>query len=198
MNVLVINAGSSSLKYQVRNTVTQEILAAGICERVGTEESFHRHGIGNEQHIDKVYLKNHDDAISVVIKALTVGPSKSIDSLLEIDAIGHRVVHGGEYFDCSSLLTQETEDKIRELATLAPLHNPPALTVIDACANQISHAPMVAVFDTAFFQTLEPKAYMYPLPYELYEENDIRKYGMHGTSHRYVSGKAAEFLGTSY
>ncbi len=196
MNVLVLNAGSSSLKYQLRNTATQEILASGICERVGTEESFHRHGLGNEQHIDKVHLKNHDDAIAVVIKALTEGPSKSIEALSEIDAIGHRVVHGGEYFDQSALITKEAEEQITELATLAPLHNPPALTVIDACAKQIPDAPMVAVFDTSFFQTLKPKSYMYPLPYDLYEEHGIRKYGMHGTSHRYVSGKAADFLGT--
>ena len=198
MEVLVINAGSSSLKYQLMNAATQEVSARGICERVGTDEAFHKFGLdGNEQLIETP-MKDHDDAIALVIDALISGPTKAIDSLSEIEAIGHRVVQGGKYFPASVLITEEVIDKIAELSTLAPLHNPPALMGISACKHHMPGVPMVAVFDTSFFQTLESKSFMYPIPYDLFEEHDIRKYGAHGTSHRYVFERGADILNTPY
>lgn len=195
MKVLVINAGSSSLKYQLLDVETQDVLALGICERVGTEGSFHKYGLGDDEYVDEKPMKDHDDAIALVIDALTGGPAKAIDSLSEIKAVGHRVVQGGKYYPNSVLITEEVIDRIKELSTLAPLHNPPALMGIDACEKHMPGVPMVAVFDTSFFQTLEAKTFMYPLPYELYEQHDIRKYGAHGTSHRYVSERGAEIVG---
>jgi len=195
VNVLVINAGSSSLKYQLMNVETQETLAIGICEKVGSEDSFHKYGLDGAEQLDETPLKDHDDAMALVIEALVSGPTKALDSLAEIDAVGHRVVQGGQYYPISTLIDDEAISKISELSVLAPLHNPPALMGINACKNHMPHVPMVAVFDTSFFQTLEPSAYMYPLPYELFEKHGIRKYGMHGTSHRYVSERGADFLG---
>ncbi len=195
MDVLVINAGSSSLKYQLLNAKTQEVRAIGICERVGSQEAFHKYGIGENEHVDEIPMEDHDKAFSVVIEALTSGPAKAIDSLAEIEAVGHRVVQGGRFYPESVYITDEVLAKIEDLATLAPLHNPPALMGINACRHHMPDVPMVAVFDTSFFQTLEPKTYMYPLPYELYESHDIRKYGAHGTSHRYVSERGADVLG---
>lgn len=194
MDVLVINSGSSSLKYQLLNAKTQEVLAKGICERVGFEGSFHKYGL-NDEYITEGSIKDHDEAIVLVIEALTSGPTKVMDSLSEIEAVGHRVVQGGKYYPESILITDEVIEKIEELSILAPLHNPPALMGINACKHHMPGVPMVAVFDTSFFQTLDEKTYMYPLPYELYEEHDIRKYGAHGTSHRYVSERGADFLG---
>lgn len=198
MNVLVINAGSSSLKYQLMNAATQEVTAQGICERVGTDEAFHKYGLGENEQLVETPMKDHDAAIALVIEALVSGPTKAVDSLSEIEAVGHRVVQGGKYYPQSVLITDEVIEKIEELATLAPLHNPPALMGIAACKNHMPNVPMVAVFDTSFFQTLEPKSFMYPLPYDLYENHDIRKYGAHGTSHRYVSERGAEVLGIPY
>ena len=194
MNVLVINAGSSSLKYQLMNVDTQEVLAKGICERVGSNEAFHKYGL-NSEFKDETPMKDHDAAIGLVIDALTSGPSKAVESLSEIQAVGHRVVQGGKFYPKSVLITNEVIKKIEELSTLAPLHNPPALMGISACQKHMPGVPMVAVFDTSFFQTLEEKMYLYPIPYELYEKYDIRKYGAHGTSHRYVSERAIELLG---
>lgn len=194
MNVLVVNAGSSSLKYQLVDVENQEILAKGICERVGTSESFHKHGLDDNEHVIDAAMSDHDAAMSLVLDALVSGPTKAIDSLSEIDAVGHRVVQGGKYFDSSALIDDDVVAKIDELAELAPLHNKAALMGINACQKLMSGVPMVAVFDTSFFQTLPPKAYMYPLPYELYENHSIRKYGAHGTSHRYVSERAAAVL----
>lgn len=196
MNVLVINAGSSSLKYQLMSVEDQEVLAIGICERVGGEGSFHKYGLDGNEHKDEVAINDHDDAISLMLAALIEGPTKAIDSLDQIDAIGHRVVQGGQYYDKSVLIDDDVLDKIGVCSELAPLHNPPALMGINACMKQMPGKPMVAVFDTSFFQTLEPRAYMYALPYELYEKHTVRKYGMHGTSHRYVAGRAAEYLST--
>lgn len=193
MNVLVINAGSSSLKYQLINVERQEVLAKGICERVGSDEAFHKHGLGPSQ-VDHVPMPNHDDAMGHVLQALVSGPSKAIESLDEIDAVGHRIVQGGKYFDRSVLIDDDVIAKIGELAELAPLHNKAALMGIYACQHQMPGKPMVAVFDTSYFQTMPPKAYMYPLPYELYEKYSIRKYGAHGTSHRYIAQRAADFM----
>ena len=194
MNVLVINAGSSSLKYQLVNVETHEVLAKGICERVGSAEAFHKHGIDENELVIDEPMEDHNAAMAVVLEALTSGPNKAIDSLDDIDAIGHRVVQGGKYFDRSVVIDDDVIAKIDELAELAPLHNKAALMGIEACRTQMPGKPMVAVFDTSFFQSIPPKAYMYPLPYELYEKYAIRKYGAHGTSHRYISERAAAFM----
>ncbi len=194
MNVLVINAGSSSLKYQLLNVERQRLLAKGICERVGSDDSFHKHGIGDDEVIDNVPIEDHDKAVALVLDSLISGPTKAIDSLDSIGAIGHRIVQGGKYFDHSVLVDDDVIEKIDELAELAPLHNKAALMGIEACKHHMPDTPMVAVFDTSFFQTLRPRAYMYPLPIELYEKYSIRKYGAHGTSHRYVAERAAQFL----
>ncbi|RNL12010.1 acetate kinase [Parvibacter caecicola] len=194
MNVLVINAGSSSLKYQLINVEKHDVLAKGICERVGTAGAFHKHGIDDNEVVIDAEMADHNQAMALVLESLTSGPTKAIDSLEEIDAIGHRVVQGGSYFDKSVLIDEDVIQKIDELAELAPLHNKAALMGIHACQQHMPDKPMVAVFDTSFFQTLPPKAYMYPIPYEMYEKHAIRKYGAHGTSHRYISQRAAAFL----
>ena len=194
MNVLVLNAGSSSLKYQLINVETHEVLAKGICERVGSAEAFHKHGIDENDVVIDTPMPDHNAAMALVLEALTSGPTKAIDSLDDIDAVGHRVVQGGKYFDRSVLIDDDVVAKIDELAELAPLHNKAALMGIEACREQMPGKPMVAVFDTSFFQTIPPKAYMYPLPYELYEKHAIRKYGAHGTSHRYIAERAAAFM----
>ena len=194
MNVLVLNAGSSSLKYQLINVETHEVLAKGICERVGSAEAFHKHGIDENEVVVDTPMPDHNAAMALVLEALTSGPTKAIDSLDDIDAVGHRVVQGGKYFDRSVLIDDDVVAKIDELAELAPLHNKAALMGIEACREQMPGKPMVAVFDTSFFQTIPPKAYMYPLPYELYEKHAIRKYGAHGTSHRYIAERAAAFM----
>lgn len=194
MNVLVLNAGSSSLKYQLINVETHEVLAKGICERVGSAEAFHKHGIDENEVVIDTPMPDHNAAMALVLEALTSGPTKAIDSLDDIDAVGHRVVQGGKYFDRSVLIDDDVVAKIDELAELAPLHNKAALMGIEACREQMPGKAMVAVFDTSFFQTIPPKAYMYPLPYELYEKHAIRKYGAHGTSHRYIAERAAAFM----
>lgn len=194
MNVLVINAGSSSLKYQLINVEKHAVLAKGICERVGSAGAFHKHGIDENEVVIDAEMADHNQAMALVLESLTSGPTKAIESLDEIDAIGHRIVQGGSYFDRSVLIDEDVIAKIDELAELAPLHNKAALMGIHACRQHMPGKPMVAVFDTSFFQTLPPKAYMYPLPYELYEKHAIRKYGAHGTSHRYISERAAVFL----
>ena len=194
MNVLVLNAGSSSLKDQLINVETHEVLAKGICERVGSAEAFHKHGIDENEVVIDTPMPDHNAAMALVLEALTSGPTKAIDSLDDIDAVGHRVVQGGKYFDRSVLIDDDVVAKIDELAELAPLHNKAALMGIEACREQMPGKPMVAVFDTSFFQTIPPKAYMYPLPYELYEKHAIRKYGAHGTSHRYIAERAAAFM----
>ena len=194
MNVLVLNAGSSSLKYQLINVETHEVLAKGICERVGSAEAFHKHGIDENEVVIDTPMPDHNAAMALVLEALTSGATKAIDSLDDIDAVGHRVVQGGKYFDRSVLIDDDVVAKIDELAELAPLHNKAALMGIEACREQMPGKPMVAVFDTSFFQTIPPKAYMYPLPYELYEKHAIRKYGAHGTSHRYIAERAAAFM----
>lgn len=194
MNVLVVNAGSSSLKYQLMKVEQQELLAKGICERVGTKQAFHKHGLDENEEVIDANMADHDDAIALVLDSLISGPMKAIESLHEIDAVGHRVVQGGKYFQRSVLIDDDVIAKIDELAELAPLHNKAALMGINACRKHMPEVPMVGVFDTSFFQTLPPKAYRYPLPYELCEKYAIRKYGAHGTSHRYISERAAAVL----
>ena len=194
MNVLVINAGSSSLKYQLINVETHTLMAKGICERVGSAEAFHKHGLDDNEVVIDAKMADHDDAMALVLESLVSGQDAAIASLSEIDAVGHRIVQGGKYFDRSVLIDDDVIAKIDELAELAPLHNGAALMGIRACMNHMPGIPMVAVFDTSFFTTLPPKAYMYPLPYELYEKYAIRKYGAHGTSHRYISERAAAVL----
>ncbi|MDO4501926.1 MAG: acetate kinase [Coriobacteriia bacterium] len=194
MNVLVINAGSSSLKYQLINVETRNLLAKGVCERIGDDESFHKHGLDANEAVISQPLRDHDEAIAVVLKTLVEGEDAPISDLSQIDAVGHRIVQGGKYFSKSTLIDDDVIAKIDELAELAPLHNKAALQGIYACKNHMGDIPMVAVFDTSFFQTLPPKAYMYPLPYELYEKYAIRKYGAHGTSHRYIAERAAALM----
>lgn len=195
MNILVINAGSSSLKYQLVDVVENKILAKGLCERVGTAESFHKHGIDDNEVVHTQPLRDHTEAMQVVLASLTEGENPILESLSGINAVGHRIVHGGEYFDKSALIDDDVIAKIDELAELAPLHNKAALAGIQACKTLMPDIPMVAVFDTAFFQSMPQKAYMYPIPYEYYEKYGIRKYGFHGTSHRYLAERAAAILG---
>lgn len=195
MNILVVNAGSSSLKYQLVDIAHNKVVAKGLCERVGTKESSHKHGIDENEYVYHLPLKDHTAAIEVVLKVLAEGPNAVIKDMNDIAAVGHRVVHGGEYFKESVLIDDDVIAKIDELAELAPLHNKAALAGIYACQKIMPSKPMVAVFDTAFFQSLPPSAYMYPLPYEYYEKYGIRKYGAHGTSHRYIAERAAAILG---
>ena len=194
MNVLVINAGSSSLKYQLLNVEQRRVLSKGICERVGQHTSFHKHGLDANEVVIDVPMKDHEEAMGYVLESLVSGPDAAISSLSEIEAVGHRIVQGGKYFDKSVLIDEDVIAKIDELAELAPLHNKAAIMGIRACQKHMSGVPMVAVFDTAFFQTLPPKAYMYPLPYELSQKYALRRYGAHGTSHRYIAERAAAVL----
>lgn len=195
MNILVINAGSSSLKYQLVDIDTNKVLARGLCERVGSSDGIRKHVVDDNEVRVEQPLKDHTEALELVINSLVSGPDAVIDSLDEIGAVGHRVVHGGEYFKRSALINDDVIAKIDELAELAPLHNKAALAGIQACRELMPDTPMVAVFDTAFFQSMPPKAYMYPIPYGYYEKYGIRKYGFHGTSHRYLSERAADILG---
>lgn len=194
MNVLVINAGSSSLKYQLINVESQTVLAKGLCDRVGSDEAMHKHGLDENEVCIHTPMPDHDQAVALVLEALVSGPTKAIDSLDEIDAVGHRIVQGGKYFDRSVVIDEDVIAKIDEMAELAPLHNKAAIMGIRGCQHHMPDTPMVAVFDTSFYQSLPPKAYMYPLPYELYEKYAIRKYGAHGTSHRYIAERAADVL----
>ncbi len=196
MKVLVINCGSSSLKYQLIDSESEQALAAGICERIGQEVSYLKHTPGdNEKVVIETKMPNHEVAVQMVLDALTDSKHGVIKSLDEIGAVGHRVVHGGEKFASSTIINDEVIKAIEECNDLAPLHNPANLIGIHACQNLMKGVPMVAVFDTAFHQTMPPKAYLYGLPHEYYANYKIRKYGFHGTSHSYVSKRAAEFAG---
>ncbi len=195
MKVLVINCGSSSLKYQLIDSVSEAALAVGICERIGQEVSYLKHTPnGGEKVVIETSMKNHDVAVQMVLDALVDKNHGVIKSLDEIGAVGHRVVHGGEKFSASTLITDEVIKAIEECNDLAPLHNPANLIGIHACAKLMKGVPMVGVFDTAFHQTMPPKAYLYGLPHEYYDNYKIRKYGFHGTSHSFVSKRAAEYL----
>ena len=195
MKVLVINCGSSSLKYQLINSETEEVLAKGLCERIGIDGRLTHKPEGKETVEMEYPMPNHTEAVSLVLAQLTDEKNGVITSLDEIGAVGHRVVHGGEKFASSTLLTDEVIAKIEECNDLAPLHNPANLIGINACKELMPNTPMVGVFDTAFHQTMPEEAYLYGLPYEYYEKYGVRRYGFHGTSHSYVSKKAAEVLG---
>ncbi|MBS5986729.1 acetate/propionate family kinase [Clostridium paraputrificum] len=196
MKVLVINCGSSSLKYQLIDMETENSLAQGLVERIGIEGSVLTQKVeGKDKYIVKTPMKNHKEAIEIVLKALVDDEHGVIKSMDEITAVGHRVVHGGEKYASSVLITEEVKKSIEECYKLAPLHNPPNMIGIEACEELMPNTPMVAVFDTAFHQTMPKEAFLYALPYELYSENGIRKYGFHGTSHMYVSNKVAEVMG---
>ena len=197
MKVLVINAGSSSLKYQLIDMTDESVLAKGNCERIGTDGAFIGFKTDDGQKIErKTEMKNHTQAFEAVKNALIDPEYGAIKDLSEVTAIGHRVVQGGSYFDHSVLIDDEVLEKIKELSPLAPLHNPAHIQGINACTEVFGKdVPQVAVFDTAFHQTMPEKAYMYAVPYEYYEKLGVRKYGFHGTSHRYVSAKMAELMG---
>ena len=197
MNILVINAGSSSLKYQLLNPDTQEVLAKGLCERIGIDGKFTYKPAGKDPIKDAdVAMPTHSEAIQTVLHALVDETNGVIGSMKEIDAVGHRVVHGGEAFSGSVLITDEVMAALEECIPLAPLHNPANITGIKACVDVMGKdVPQVAVFDTAFHQTMPPVAYTYALPYEYYEQDKVRRYGFHGTSHKYVSQRAAAMLG---
>ena len=198
MNILVINAGSSSLKYQLLNPETGALLAKGLCERIGIDGKFtYKPQVEGKKVLDAVdvAMPTHSEAIQAVLNALVDAENGVIGSMKEIDAVGHRVVHGGEAFNKSVLITDEVMKAIEDCIPLAPLHNPANLTGIRACQKVMPGVPMVAVFDTAFHQTMPAKAYMYALPYAYYENDKVRRYGFHGTSHKYVAGRAAAMLG---
>ncbi|MEE1085932.1 MAG: acetate kinase [Schaedlerella sp.] len=198
MNVLVINCGSSSLKFQLINSDTEAVLAKGLCERIGIDGSLTYQPAGGEKEKSSLAMPTHTEAIQFVIDALMNPETGVVKSLEEINAIGHRVVHGGEKFASSVIITEEVKKAIEECNDLAPLHNPANLIGINACEELMPGTPMVAVFDTAFHQTMPAKAYMYGLPYEYYEKYKVRRYGFHGTSHSYVSKRVAEIVGTPY
>lgn len=196
MKVLVINAGSSSLKYQLINTDNNDVIAKGLCERIGIEGSNLTHKPAGKEEAKIVEpMASHADAIKLVIAALLDEKHGVIKSMDEIGAVGHRVVHGGEYFSKSVIIDDSVKKAIEDCIDLAPLHNPANLTGINACEEVMPGVPQVAVFDTAFHQTMKPEAYLYAIPYELYQKDKIRKYGFHGTSHKYVANRAAELLG---
>lgn len=196
MKVLVINAGSSSLKYQLIDMDGEKVLAKGVCERIGADDGIFTHKAYGNAWKSTPTMRNHTEAFAQVKLALTQGEGKVIDDLSEVNAIGHRVVQGGAKYDRSVVITDEVIKDIEAYKALAPLHNPPALQGIAAATATFGdQITQVAVFDTAFHQTMEPKAYMFGLPYEYYEKYGVRRYGFHGTSHRYVSARCAELLG---
>ena len=198
MNILVINCGSSSLKFQLINAESEEVLAKGVCERIGIDGRLTYQPAGGEKEISEKAMPTHTEAIQFVIDALTNEKTGVVKSLSEIGAVGHRIVHGGEKFASSVVITEEVKKAVEECNDLAPLHNPANLIGVEACEKLMPGTPMVAVFDTAFHQTMPEKAYMYGLPYEYYEKYKVRRYGFHGTSHSYVSKKAAEVMGKAY
>jgi acetate kinase len=196
MKILVINAGSSSLKYQLMDSVSHEVLAKGLCERIGIDGRLtHKVPAKDLKKEFEIPMPTHSEAIQSVLDALVSPEHGVISSVAEIDAVGHRVVHGGESFAQSVLITDDVMKTIENCIPLAPLHNPANITGIRACQKVMPGVPMVAVFDTAFHQTMPENAYLYALPYEYYEKDKVRRYGFHGTSHRYVSARAADMLG---
>lgn len=195
MKVLVINCGSSSLKYQVIDSETEHVLAKGLCERIGIDGVLTYQPAGQDKIKYEAAMPAHRQAVELVLKQLTNPENGILKSIDEIDAVGHRMVHGGEKFACSTLLTDDVLKTVESCNDLAPLHNPPTLVGVAACRELLPTTPMVGVFDTAFHQTMPPEAYIYGLPYEYYEKYAVRRYGFHGTSHKYVSLRAAEILG---
>ena len=196
MKILVINCGSSSLKYQLIDMQGEKVLCKGLCERIGMESSMITHDANGHKATTPAIFPTHTEAFAEVVKKMTTGEGKCINDVAEINAIGHRVVHGGEKFKASCLINDEVISTLRELSPLAPLHNPAGILGIEAARKVFGpDVPMVAVFDTAFHSTMPPKAYMYAIPYEYYEKDKVRRYGFHGTSHRYVSARCAELMG---
>ena len=195
MKILVINCGSSSLKYQLINMENEGVLPQGLVERIAIEGSILTQKVNGEKYIIKEPMENHKDAIKLVLEALVDEKHGVIKNMDEISAVGHRVVHGGEKYSKSVLVDEDVMAYLEECVKLAPLHNRPNIIGIEACKALMPNTPMAVVFDTAFHGTMPKEAYSYALPYELYKENGIRKYGFHGTSHKYVSGKVAEVLG---
>ena len=198
MNVLVINCGSSSLKFQLINSDTEAVLAKGLCERIGIDGRLTYQPEGGAKEVNELAMPTHTEAIQFVIDALTNEATGVVKSLDEINAVGHRVVHGGEKFTSSVVVTDEVKAGIEACCDLAPLHNPANLIGINTCESLMPGKPQVAVFDTAFHQTMPAKAYMYGLPHAYYEKYKVRRYGFHGTSHSFVSKRVAEFLGKDY
>ena len=194
MKILVLNCGSSSLKYQLINMETEEVLASGKYERIGEEQAFITHKVNGKKIEIKHPAKNHEEAVDFTLKQLINPEYKVIDNLDEINAIGHRLVHGGEKINESVIITDEVVDVLKECIDLAPLHNPAGIIGIEACKKVMPGKPMVGVFDTAFHQTMPKERYIYPIPYEYYKKYGIRKYGFHGTSHMYVSQRLAEIV----
>ena len=195
MKILVLNCGSSSLKYQLINMETEDVLASGKYERIGEEEAFITHKVNGQKIEIKHPAKTHEEAVDFTLKQLINPEYKVIDSLDEISAIGHRLVHGGEKINKSVIITDEVVEVLKECIDLAPLHNPAGIIGIEACKKVMPGKPMVGVFDTAFHQTMPKERYIYPIPYEYYKKYGIRKYGFHGTSHMYVSQRLAEIVG---
>ena len=195
MNVLVINCGSSSLKYQLIDSETEAVLAKGLCERIGIDGRLVYQKTGLDKEITEAAMPTHKQAIQMVLDAIVNPKTGALKSLAEVDAVGHRVVHGGEKFASSVVLTEEVLAQIEECNDLAPLHNPANLIGIHACQELMPDVPMVGVFDTAFHQTMPKKAYLYGLPHEYYEKYKVRRYGFHGTSHSFVSKRLVEYLG---
>ena len=195
MKILVLNCGSSSLKYQLINMENETVMAKGLCERIGIENSSFEHKNSDGQKIKKeADMKNHEDAVKIVINNLLDENFGVINDIKEIDAVGHRVLHGGKYFSEPVLIDQKVKDAIRDCFILGPLHNPSNLIGIETCEKLMPNIKQVAVFDTAFHQTMPEKAFIYALPYEYYKENNIRRYGFHGTSHKFVAMRVSEIL----
>ena len=196
MKILVLNCGSSSLKYQLIDSETEALLAKGLCERIGIDGVLKHEATGKDKYVSNDPLPDHATAVKAVMDALVDADHGVIKSTMEIGAVGHRVVHGGEYFAKSVIINEEVKDAIKKCFDLAPLHNPAHLQGIEACTRVFGpKVPQVAVFDTAFHQTMPEKAFMYAVPYKYYEKFGVRKYGFHGTSHRYVSEKMADLMG---
>ena len=194
MNVLVVNAGSSSLKYQLFDTTKNEVKAKGLCERIGIGGKIIHKVPGREDYVAELEMKNHAEATRILVETLTDKKVGCISDMKEIEAVGHRVVHGGSYFTKSVLLNKDVLEKLELCKELAPLHTPPTLMGIQGCLEAMPEVPQVLVFDTAFHQTMPKEAYTYPIPYEYYEKYGVRKYGFHGTSHRYVSAEMIKLL----
>jgi len=195
MKILVLNCGSSSLKYQLIDMASKDLLAKGNFERIGESESFLTHKVGNDKIVVNKPVQTHTEALNIIISELLNTKYNTLSSLEQISGVGHRIVHGGEIFKSSTLIDDETIKNIEKCAAFAPLHNPAAVQGILACKKLMPNTPMVAVFDTAYHQTMPKQNYMYPIPYEYYEKYGIRKYGAHGTSHKYVAGEAAKLMG---
>lgn len=195
LNILSVNCGSSSLKYQLIDMDTEQVLAKGLIERIGVSDSIHKQTVQEKTYETTASIPDHEHAVQLVLQLLVDKEFGAIEKIEDIAAIGHRVVHGGERFSDSVLISEEVIEEIQACIELAPLHNPPNLVGIQAFRKALPNVPAAAVFDTAFHQTMPPSAYLYSLPYEYYKQLGIRKYGFHGTSHKYVSQRAAEILG---